>query len=317
VKKLLVFVSSTYKDLLEERQAAVEAILKAGHIPAGMELFAAGNKSQIETIYNWIDECDVYCLILGGRYGSVDPQTGKSYTELEYDYAVSKNKPFFSVVLKKEAYEKRVRERGVDVVESENPKLLESFKEKVLGSISSFFEDCKDIKLTIHESMSAYSRDPSLPGWVSGREVQDMLLLRKENDELKQKLAERAARPASVVKSKPTATDDNFEILEKILGNIILEVPKEAFSDSPEENVSMTLQELLNKASDTLVAGVTSSSSGPYPEFLYRTVFPKLQIHGLADNEKPIGVFYRRSFLNKEGQRYLAWIARKSVIAAS
>lgn len=38
-KKYQIFISSTYQDLKEERQAAVEAILKAGHIPAGMELF--------------------------------------------------------------------------------------------------------------------------------------------------------------------------------------------------------------------------------------------------------------------------------------
>ena len=36
-KKLQVFVSSTYIDLIEERQAAVEAILAAD-----MELFKAG-----------------------------------------------------------------------------------------------------------------------------------------------------------------------------------------------------------------------------------------------------------------------------------
>jgi CRP-like cAMP-binding protein len=47
-----------------ERQAVVEAILKAGHIPAGMELFAAGDESQLETIYRWIDESDVFMLIL-------------------------------------------------------------------------------------------------------------------------------------------------------------------------------------------------------------------------------------------------------------
>jgi hypothetical protein len=49
-KKLQVFVSSTYSDLREERQAAVEAILTAGHIPAGMELFAAGDQSQMNVI---------------------------------------------------------------------------------------------------------------------------------------------------------------------------------------------------------------------------------------------------------------------------
>jgi hypothetical protein len=49
-KKLQVFVSSTYSDLIPERQAAVAAILKSGHIPAGMELFTAADKSQMKTI---------------------------------------------------------------------------------------------------------------------------------------------------------------------------------------------------------------------------------------------------------------------------
>ena len=97
-KKLQVFVSSTYTDLIEERQAAVQAILDAGHIPAGMELFKAG-KSQMETIHRWIDDSDVYLLILGGRYGSIETDSGLSYTELEYRYALSKNMPVFAVVL--------------------------------------------------------------------------------------------------------------------------------------------------------------------------------------------------------------------------
>jgi hypothetical protein len=82
-KRLQVFVSSTYTDLIEERQAAVEAILTAGHIPAGMELFAAGDESQLEVIKQWIDESDIYLLILGGRYGSVEKSSGKSYTQIE------------------------------------------------------------------------------------------------------------------------------------------------------------------------------------------------------------------------------------------
>lgn len=88
-KKLQVFVSSTYEDLKKERQAAVEAILDAGHIPAGMELFKAG-KSQMRTIQKWIDGSDVYMLILGGRYGSIEEESGLSYTELEYRYATYK-----------------------------------------------------------------------------------------------------------------------------------------------------------------------------------------------------------------------------------
>ena len=82
MKKLQIFVSSTFIDLIDERQAAVEAILKAGHIPAGMELFTASNQSQWTIIQKWIDESDIYMLILGGRYGSIEPDSGLSYTEL-------------------------------------------------------------------------------------------------------------------------------------------------------------------------------------------------------------------------------------------
>lgn len=55
-KRLQVFVSSTFTDLIHERQAAVEAILTAGHIPAGMELFTSGDESQMEVIKQWIEE---------------------------------------------------------------------------------------------------------------------------------------------------------------------------------------------------------------------------------------------------------------------
>src|SRR5215471_3135221 len=98
-KKLQVFISSTYTDMVAERQAAVEAILRAGHIPAGMELFAAGDESQLETIRRWIDDSDVFMLILGGRYGSIEPKAGKSYIELEYEYALEKKKPLFAAVI--------------------------------------------------------------------------------------------------------------------------------------------------------------------------------------------------------------------------
>ena len=68
-KKYQVFISSTYTDLRDERQAAVEAILKSGHIPAGMELFSAGDESQLETIKRWIDASDIYLLILAHDMG--------------------------------------------------------------------------------------------------------------------------------------------------------------------------------------------------------------------------------------------------------
>ncbi len=65
-KKLQVFVSSTYLDLKNERQKAVEGILRSKHIPAGMELFIPSDKTQWEIIKEWIKDSDLLLLILGG-----------------------------------------------------------------------------------------------------------------------------------------------------------------------------------------------------------------------------------------------------------
>ena len=107
--------------------------------PAGMELFAAGDKSQLETITRWIDESDVYFLILGGRYGSIESTTGNSYTEIEYDYAKSINNPTFAVVITEEYLNKKVQENSIDFIEREHNDKLKQFREKVLKNTSSFF----------------------------------------------------------------------------------------------------------------------------------------------------------------------------------
>src|SRR5947209_2967256 len=96
-RKLQIFVSSTYLDLRTERQAAVQAILETGHIPAGMELFAAGSEEQMQVIRRWIDQSDIFLLILGRRYGSIEASSGKSYTQLEYEHAQDAGKQFFSL----------------------------------------------------------------------------------------------------------------------------------------------------------------------------------------------------------------------------
>jgi len=48
-RKLQVFLSSTYEDLIDHRLAAMEAILAAGHIPAAMEQFTAGDETAWES----------------------------------------------------------------------------------------------------------------------------------------------------------------------------------------------------------------------------------------------------------------------------
>ncbi len=192
-RKLQIFVSSTYTDLIEERQAAVEAILTAGHIPAGMELFTAGDESQLEVINQWIDESDVYLLILGGRYGSIEPKTGKSYTHLEYEYALSKNKPLFSCVINENTLENRVKTgKGTSIIETENPQKLKEFRKLVISKMVKFWDDTKDIKITVHETLSSFEKREDLIGWVRADQnpnipefTNEITRLSKENSDLR------------------------------------------------------------------------------------------------------------------------------------
>lgn len=78
-KKLQLFIASTYVDLKEERKVAVKSILESGHILAGMELFTANSEEQRNVIKKWINNSDIYLLILGGRYGTINNQTEISW----------------------------------------------------------------------------------------------------------------------------------------------------------------------------------------------------------------------------------------------
>jgi hypothetical protein len=57
-KKYQIFVSSTFRDLVEERQDTIKSILDLGHIPAGMEGFPAIDMEQLKYIKKVIDQCD-------------------------------------------------------------------------------------------------------------------------------------------------------------------------------------------------------------------------------------------------------------------
>ncbi|WP_281823859.1 DUF4062 domain-containing protein [Jannaschia rubra] len=91
-KRYSVFISSTFEDLKAERQAVQDVIISAGDFPVQMESFPAADEGQFEFIKSLIDECDYYVLIVAGRYGAVADE-GISYTEQEYNHAISKGIP--------------------------------------------------------------------------------------------------------------------------------------------------------------------------------------------------------------------------------
>jgi hypothetical protein len=225
-KKLQVFVSSTYADLREERQAAVEAILTAGHIPAGMELFAAGDESQMQVIRRWIEESDVFLLILGGRYGSIEPASGESYVQLEYEHALAVGKPVIAIVVEADHIEVRVKALGTKAIETDHPAELRTFREQVVRSrIVRFWRDPRDIKLAVHEALPEYAHRDELIGWIHGagnvdfaNVAEQLAQLTKENAELREVVA-KARRAAAADTFAGLSFDEMYTLLAARLVN--------------------------------------------------------------------------------------------------
>jgi hypothetical protein len=189
-KKYQVFISSTFDDLKEHRDAVVKAVLQLGHLPVGMEMFNAGDQTQWETIKSYIDSSDYYLVILAHRYGSKDPASGLSYTEKEYDYAGEQGVPRLGFVIDKTAT------WPADKVEAKAKKKLDDFKRKVGSARVIKFWDTID-KLAYHVSLSLGNEITINPrvGWVRATEAaspqvaEELARLSKENKELVEKLS--------------------------------------------------------------------------------------------------------------------------------
>ncbi|MEM9097433.1 MAG: DUF4062 domain-containing protein [Pseudomonadota bacterium] len=127
-KRYQVFISSTFQDLEGARQEVSQALLRADCFPAGMELFPAADEEQFAFIKQVIQQSDYYIIISAGRYGSIHPETGLSYTEMEYDYAVEIGKPVIRLL-----HKDPLNELTGDKIErsDEGRRKLEEFRQKL------------------------------------------------------------------------------------------------------------------------------------------------------------------------------------------
>lgn len=177
-KKYQVFISSTYEDLKEERKKVQEILLMADCIPAGMEAFVATNDEQFNVIKKVIDLCDYYVLIIGGRYGSVNNATGLSYTEMEYDYAVSKEIPVlvFSIDDSVELPEKKIEK------DDEKKQKLRDFKSKAMNNrLVNIWISAADLAGQVAISIMRAKSEIERSGWVRGDDYNPTETLKKIN----------------------------------------------------------------------------------------------------------------------------------------
>ncbi|MEV7826446.1 DUF4062 domain-containing protein [Microbacterium enclense] len=162
-KRYQVFVSSTYVDLQEERRAVISTLLESDAFPAGMEMFPASDDDAWSLIKGVIDDSDYYLVVIGGKYGSLDPAEDISFTEKEFDYAVATRKPVMAFMHgDPNALTVEKSEKSEDMQEK-----LANFRDKVKSSKHvKFWTTPEDLAGKVALSFNKLTRQFPAVGWI-------------------------------------------------------------------------------------------------------------------------------------------------------
>lgn len=216
--KYQIFISSTYKDLKDEREQVLKSILRLGHIPIGMEMFNAANETQWEMIKRRIEESDYYVVIIARRYGTIEQESGLSYTEKEYDYANSIGVPTYGFVLEPNASWPGDRVDDEPEMQVALKRFIGKVQSKMRASWTNKDDLATAVTLSLNENITAFPRI----GWVRADEVvrpetlNEMTRLSKENAELRERLAQLQANAQNAAPMPELSIE--LDIVEGIYG---------------------------------------------------------------------------------------------------
>jgi Domain of unknown function (DUF4062) len=203
-RRYQVFVSSTFLDLQEERAAVVSALLQLDAMPAGMELFPAADDDAWTLIERVIEASDYYLLVIGGKYGSIDPETELSYTEREFDHAVSARKPVMAFL--------HENPNSIAVGRSERSEeaqaKLDAFRRKVeVRKHVKYWGNADSLQGKVAMSFASFTNTYPAVGWIRG-DVETAAGAFAEINQLRKQLDEANARLASARVSPPPGVED-------------------------------------------------------------------------------------------------------------
>lgn len=228
-KRYQVFISSTFADLADERREVMQALLEMDCMPAGMELFPAGNEDQWTLIKGVIEQSDYYLVVLGGRYGSMTAE-GISYTEKEYDYAVELGIPVMGFVI---ADPENVPVGKTDKNEAAAKK-LDEFRVKVQTRMTKDWKNAEDLGSKVTRGLIHLIKNNPRPGWVRGDQAMTPET-RTEIAELEAKIAKLEKQELEATTSPATKLDDSFAHGEEQVELTVIHTGRQSFRSFEEE----------------------------------------------------------------------------------
>lgn len=126
------FLSSTFLDLVEEREAVLEALRKKRMSTLAMEDFLASPSTPRETALENLRNSDVMILVIGFKAGSLLPDaSGSTYTSAEYDELLRLGKEALVFVKQKKRWWQRLPSWRNEERDRKKRAALDDFKTRV------------------------------------------------------------------------------------------------------------------------------------------------------------------------------------------
>lgn len=193
--KLRAFISSTMDDLGNERRAVVQQLLSMGIEPINAEEMSPDGRTSWNTIRSEIEQCHLFILILGDRYGWVPESgygmgAGLSVTHLELQAALKGSKLVLAfmkklhygaaVDVKRDSLRKEVSDWATGVFRQDFD-WADELARKVGASVNSLFTDAliKQLVRSADEATvpSRFVSDACYPGIAISRPSTEKVLL--------------------------------------------------------------------------------------------------------------------------------------------
>lgn len=150
-----IFISSTFEDLAQYRQAVREAVLRAGAIPLTMEDQPAAGRLVEQKLRELLDRSDAVLLLVGHRYGTINSKTGKSWVENEYEAAKRRKKPLLAFLAAEDA-------PWPPKLIDPDRRRIEEFRQHIASDrVVQFFSGPDDLRFAVTDTLA---------GWVAALE---------------------------------------------------------------------------------------------------------------------------------------------------
>lgn len=150
-----IYVSSTFNDLQNHREAVRLTLRQLGHQDIAMEYYGATDERPLDKCLQDVASCDVYVGIFAWRYGFIPDNQAKSITELEYQQATATGKPRLIFLS-----DDKAGWPPVNLIEFPAHAKMKALRDELATThVVSFFSSIDSLKAVVAQAVSTWERN--------------------------------------------------------------------------------------------------------------------------------------------------------------